>query len=175
MALTTRRQFIQQSVLAAAALHSSSMKRLEAAVFERPEQNPAALDAATIHKLASAVAGRVITPGVPEYESARLIFNKAFDQHPAVIVRCAGASDVARALDFAQTHNLRLAVRSGGHSRLGYGMCDGGVVVDLSGMKRVEVDASKRVARVEAGALVRDLARRRSALVLRQLQAAAQP
>ena len=98
-----------------------------------------------------------MTPAAPDYEAARLIFNRAFDTHPAVIVRCAGPSDVARALDFAQTKNLPLAVHGGGHSRVGYGMCDGGVVIDLSGMKRVEVDASKRVARVEAGALVRDL------------------
>ena len=86
-----------------------------------------------------------------------MIFNRAFDHRPAVIVRCAGPSDVARALDFAQAKNLPLAVRGGGHSRLGYGMCDGGVVIDLSGMRRVEVDAGKRVARAEAGALVRDL------------------
>ena len=72
-------------------------------------------------------------------------------------MRCAGAGDVAHALDFAQTENLPLAVRGGGHSRVGYGMCDGGVAIDLSQMKRIEVDASKRVARAEAGALVRDL------------------
>jgi hypothetical protein len=86
-----------------------------------------------------------------------LVFNWAFDWHPAVIVRCTGASDVARSLDFAQSNDLQVAVRTGGHSRLGYGMCDGGVVIDLSTMRRVEVDAEKRVARAEAGALVRDL------------------
>jgi FAD/FMN-containing dehydrogenase len=94
---------------------------------------------------------------MPDYESSRLVFNRAFDRHPVLIMRSAGPSDVARALDFAQTHNLPLAVRGGGHSRLGYGMCDGGVVIDLSAVKRVEVDAGKRVARAEAGALVRDL------------------
>lgn len=156
MALATRRQFIQQASLAAGALHSSPIKRLEA-IFERAAQKPGAPDAASIHSFASKITGRVITPEASEYESARSIFNKAFDQRPAVIVRCAGASDVARALDFAQKKNLPLAVRSGGHSRLGYGMCDGGVVIDLSGMKRVEVDPGKRVARVEPGALVRDL------------------
>ncbi|HEY6945476.1 MAG TPA: FAD-binding oxidoreductase [Candidatus Acidoferrum sp.] len=156
MALTTRRQFIQQATLAGAALGSPSIKRLEA-IFEWPQQNPSALDAETIHKFVSQITGHVITPEGSDYESARLVFNRAFDRRPALIVRCAGASDVARALDFAQTHNLPLAVRAGGHSRLGYGMCDGGVVIDLSGMKRVEVDAGKRVARVEAGTLVRDL------------------
>lgn len=156
MALTSRRQFIQQTSLAAAALHSSPIKGLEA-IFDRPEQNPAALESETIRKLASQITGHVITPDGPEYEAARLIFNKAFDQRPAVIVRCAGAPDVARALEFARRQKVPLAVRAGGHSRLGHGMCDGGVVIDLSGMKRVEVDAGKRVARAEAGALVRDL------------------
>ncbi|HZQ93669.1 MAG TPA: FAD-binding oxidoreductase [Candidatus Sulfotelmatobacter sp.] len=99
----------------------------------------------------------MITPEAGEYEAARLVFNRAFDRHPALIVRCAGSSDVARALDFAQARNLPLAVRAGGHSRVGFSMCDGGVVIDLSAMKRVDVDPAKRVARVGAGALVRDL------------------
>jgi FAD/FMN-containing dehydrogenase len=64
---------------------------------------------------------------------------------------------IARALDFGQSHSLPLAVRGGGHSAAGFGVCDGGLVIDLSGMKRVEVDADKRVARAEAGSLVRDV------------------
>jgi hypothetical protein len=126
-------------------------------LFAAEEQNGSRLDGETIRKLASGITGRVITPGSSEYETARVVFNLAFDRHPAVIVRCAGPTDVARALEFAQTRNLPLAVRSGGHSRLGYGVCDGGVVIDLAGMKRVEIDVSKRVAGAEAGALVRDL------------------
>ena len=108
-------------------------------------------------KFASQIHGSVITPEAPEYESARLVFNRAFDRRPALIVRCAGASDIARSLEFAQSHNLPLAVRGGGHSRAGFGVCDGGVVIDLSGMNQVKVDVSKRVARAEAGALVRDM------------------
>ncbi len=75
----------------------------------------------------------------------RLLFNRAFDRHPALIVRCSSAPDIARSLDFAQTHDLPVAVRSGGHDRAGFSVCDGGVVTDLSRMNRVEVDASKRV------------------------------
>ncbi|HEY6305979.1 MAG TPA: FAD-binding oxidoreductase, partial [Candidatus Angelobacter sp.] len=121
------------------------------------EQNVAALDAVAVRKLASEITGHLITPEAPDYESARLVFNRAFDRRPALIVRCAGASDVARSLDFAQSHNLPLAVRGGGHNRLGLSVCDGGVVIDLSGMNGVEVDADKRVAHAQAGALVRDL------------------
>jgi len=159
MALTTRRQFVQQTMFAAEALCGSPIKALAGTrrMFEAREQNAVPLDAAAIRKLVSQISGHVITPETPDYESARLDFNRAFDRRPALIVRCAGAPDVARALAFAQEENLPLAVHGGGHSRVGYGMCDGGVVIDLSGMKRVEVDASKRVARVEAGALVRDL------------------
>jgi FAD/FMN-containing dehydrogenase len=159
MALTTRRQFVQQTALAAAALCGCPMKVLAGAlrIFEAGGQNAAPLDAAAIRRLASEITGHVITTEAPDYESSRLVFNRAFDQRPALIVRCAGAPDVARVLDFAQNQNLPLAVRAGGHSRVGHGMCDGGLVIDLSGLKRVEVDAGKRVARAQAGALVRDL------------------
>lgn len=151
MALITRRLFAQQSALAAA-LYGCPLRALGA-----EQWNDAALDAEAIRKLASHIVGHVITPEASEYDAARSIFNRAFDRHPAVIVRCAGPSDVARTLEFALTKHLPLAVRAGGHSRLGFGMCDGGVVIDLSAMRRVEVDADKRVARAEAGALVRDL------------------
>ena len=124
---------------------------------EGPEQNAGQVNADAIRKLASRITGHVITPGASDYESSRLIFNRAFDLRPALIVRCAGSSDVARALDFAQSQRVPLAIRGGGHSRLGYGVCDGGVVIDLSGMNRVEVDSGKQVARAQAGALVRDL------------------
>lgn len=124
---------------------------------EAPEQTAAPVDAAAIRKLASGITGHVITPDAPEYESARLVFNRAFDRRPALIVRCAGAPDIARALDFAQNQNLSLAVRGGGHNRAGFSACDGGVVIDLSGMNRIEVDAGKHVARAQAGALVQDM------------------
>jgi len=156
MASTTRRQFVKQTALFATALCRSPIKALDA-IFERSEQNAAPFDAASLRKFVSEVAGQVITPEAPDYESARQVFNRAFDRHPALIVRCGGATDVARALDFAQAHSLPVAVRGGGHNRAGFSTCDGGVVIDLSGMNRVEVNPGKRVARAEAGALVRDL------------------
>ena len=159
MRLVTRREFVQQTAYAAAALYERPMKVLACTrrVFGDHEQNRAPLDPAAFRKLASDITGHVITPDGPDYEAARLIFNRAFDLHPALIVRCASASDVARTLDFGQKHHLPLAVRGGGHTRAGFSTCDGGLVIDLYGMNRVEVDAGKRVARAEAGALVRDL------------------
>jgi hypothetical protein len=158
MVLTTRRKFVQQTALAAAALCGSSIEALAGRrMFEAREQNAAPLDATAIRKLVSQINGHVITPEMPDYESARLIFNRAFERRPVLIVRCASASDVARSLEFTQNHNLPLAVRGGGHNRAGFSVCDGGVVIDLSQMNRVEIDADKRVARAQAGALVRDL------------------
>jgi len=158
MASTTRRIFLKTS-FAAAALCAAPGEALEAPTWlsNRDEQNVGSPDAAAMRKLASEMTGDVITKMSPEYESARLVFNRAFDQHPAVIARCADASDIPRVLDFAQTHNLPLAVRGGGHSRAGFGVCEGGVVLDLSGMRRVDVNAEKRVARVQAGALVQNV------------------
>lgn len=159
MSFLTRRHFVQQTAFAAAALCGSPIKVLAGArpIYGAREQNTAPLDAAAIRKLASEIVGQVITPEASDYESSRLVNNRAYNRHPALIVRCASASDVARALDFAQRQSLPVAVRGGGHSAAGYGVCDGGVVIALSGMKRVEVDADNRVARAEAGSLVGDL------------------
>ena len=161
MAPTTRRQFLQQAAFAAAAVTRGPMRGFAGTrrTLEAREQNAAPVDAAAIRKLVSQITGHVITPETPDYESVRLVFNRAFDRHPALIVRCASASDVARALEFARNQNLSLAVRGGGHNRAGFSVCDGGVVIDLSGMNRVEVDKGNSVARAEAGALVRDLDR----------------
>ena len=149
MPIVTRRQFVQQA-LAASALCT-------APIFRAQEQHAAVPDAAAIRKLASSITGHVITPDSSDYESARQVENDAYDRHPAAVVRCVTPSDVARILDFGQSRGLPLAVRSGGHSAAGYGACDGGIVIDLSEMRRVEVDRDKRVAHVQAGALVRDV------------------
>ena len=158
MVLITRRYFARQMAFAAALCGRPHWAIGEShGPFDADRQNGAPLDPQTIRKLASQIVGQVITPEAADYDAARSIFNRAFDRRPAVIVRCGSPSDVARSLDFAQAQHLPLAVRAGGHSRLGFGMCDGGVVIDLSAMKRIEVDISKRVAHAEPGALVRDL------------------
>jgi FAD/FMN-containing dehydrogenase len=158
MAIISRRNFVRRTAFAAA-LYACPLMASEKyrELLDDRGQDTAPLDADSIRQLASNVAGNVITPDSLDYETSRLIFNRAFDRRPAVIVRCGSSSDVACALAFARTHQLPLAVRAGGHSRLGYGKCDGGLVIDLSSSKRVDIDARKRVARAQAGALVRDL------------------
>jgi hypothetical protein len=103
MAFTTRRQFVRQTGFAAAAFCGSPIKALAGTrrLFEAREQNAAPLNAAATRKLVSQISGHVITPETPDYELARLVFNRAFNRRPAPIVRCADASDVAGALDFA--------------------------------------------------------------------------
>ena len=97
------------------------------------------------------------TPEAADYDAARSIFNRAYDRRPAVIVRC-GTPSTSRVRSILRRPSIyHSGCHPGGHSRLGLGMCDAGVVIDFSAMKRVEVDVSKRVARAEAGALVRDL------------------
>jgi hypothetical protein len=95
--------------------------------------------------------GRLIGPDAPEYDQARAVYNAMIDKHPVLIARPAGAGGVASVVAFARDHDLPLAVRGGGHNGAGLGTCDGGVVLDLSLLKDIEIDADARVARVGGG------------------------
>ena len=95
--------------------------------------------------------GELIVPGGDGYEAARKVFNGMIDKRPAVIARCADATDVLRAVEFARTHDLLVAVRGGGHNIAGKAVCDGGLVIDLSAMKGMQVDPASRTARAEPG------------------------
>jgi hypothetical protein len=158
MALITRRQFVQHTALSACALYQSEFKSLNLTeILERIDKKSASVDIASIQKLASKISGHVITPDAADYELARQVNNHAYDRRPAVIVRCANPADVARSLEFGRSRSLPVSVRCGGHSSAGFGVCDGGVMIDLAGMRRVEVDTQKRIVRAEAGCLVADV------------------
>jgi len=92
----------------------------------------AILDRPSIQRFAEHLAGQLISPDDPAYESARWSWNRAFDRRPGLIVRCADATDVQRAVDFARSNDLLVAVRGGGHSFAGHSTCDDGLVIDLS-------------------------------------------
>lgn len=104
-----------------------------------------------ITALTAAVRGSVITPTNPEYETARKVYNGMIDRHPDMIVRCANVADVRAAVGFARENALTVAIRGGGHNGAGLGVCDQGLVIDLSLMKGVRVDPTNRTVRVEPG------------------------
>jgi FAD/FMN-containing dehydrogenase len=106
----------------------------------------------TIEGLRAGLRGNAITEGDEGYEDARQVLNAMIERRPAVIVRCSEPADVVAAVNYARENGLDLAVRGGGHSVPGFGTVDGGVVIDLSGMQRVDVDPEQRTARAQGGA-----------------------
>jgi FAD/FMN-containing dehydrogenase len=105
----------------------------------------------SIPGLRAAFDGRVTAPGDPGYDQARTIFYGGFDQRPAAIVRPADAAEVAQVVSLARDGGLELAVRGGGHSTAGHSLSDGGIVLDLSELTAIEVDAEARTAWAQAG------------------------
>jgi FAD/FMN-containing dehydrogenase len=110
-----------------------------------------------LSRLNSKVQGRVMLPGDDGYDSARALWNAMVDRRPAAVVRCTSSADVAGAIDFARSNDLEIGVRCGGHSVLGISVPDGGMLIDLSGLRSVRVDPDARRAWVQGGALLGDL------------------
>src|SRR5262245_44525888 len=107
---------------------------------------------ADVETLSTLFSGELITPGQPDYDAARKVFNAAIDRRPAVIARPRTAQDVAHAVNVAREHGLVVSVRCSGHNVAGFAVCDDGLMIDLSWMKRIDVDPAARVVRVEGGA-----------------------
>ena len=103
--------------------------------------------------LRDVLAGELIVPGDAGYDEARSVFNAMIDRRPALIARCATTADVAAAVRFAREHALAVAVRSGGHSVSGLGVCEGGIVIDLGGLKAIDVDPVAKTVRAGGGVL----------------------
>lgn len=110
-----------------------------------------AVDASNVDWLRSRLAGSLVLPDDPRYGASRCVWNGAIDRTPAMIIYCSAASDVIAAVKFVQSRNLPASVRAGGHNIAGCSVRDGGVVIDVSRTKRIEIDPIRRIARAEAG------------------------
>ncbi|NBM16309.1 FAD-binding protein [Streptomyces sp. GC420] len=108
-------------------------------------------------EFASRLHGTLGRPGDPDYDRARTVWNGMIDRHPALVARCADDEDVIAAVGFARDNGLPLAVRGGGHGVAGHALCDGGLVIDLSGMRRVDVDPRTRRVRAQGGCTLADV------------------
>ena len=125
----------------------------------------ASIDDAALEQFRTAIRGDLVKPGDPGYAD-KPIYNAMVQRRPAFIVRCTGTADVADAVKFARRHGLLVAVRGGGHSVAGHSSCDGGMVIDLTRMRGVDVDPHARTARAQGGALWGDLDRETQAFGL---------
>jgi FAD/FMN-containing dehydrogenase len=109
------------------------------------------LHASDIARLRQTIRGELVVPDDPDYHQARRVWNGMVDKRPAAIIYCADSDDVKTAVNFARTRDLVVAVRAGGHNVAGSSVCDAGVVIDVSRMKRIEVDPVRRIVRAQAG------------------------
>jgi FAD/FMN-containing dehydrogenase len=125
-----------------------------------------AIERGMLDDFAAGLRGELLDRSAANYDEARAIWNGMVDRRPALIARCRGAADVLRAVRFAKEHDLLVAVRGGGHNIAGSAMIDDGLVIDLSPMKSVRIDADSRTARVEPGATLGDFDREAQAFGL---------
>lgn len=110
-----------------------------------------------VETLKEKVRGSIYSPKDKEYADLRTVYSASVNKHPKLIVQCSCPADVVEAVQFGRKNHLPISVRGGGHSGPGYGVCDDGLVIDLSKMNEVKVDPKKRQAKVGGGALLRDL------------------
>jgi hypothetical protein len=115
------------------------------------------LNKETVEALGQAVRGQVITPSDSDYDEQRTIWNAMIDKRPGLIVRCAGAADVARCVDFARERNLLVSVRGAGHNIAGSSLGDGALLIDLSAMRSVRVNLDRKTVRLEPGVTLGDI------------------
>lgn len=154
-----RRDFLKQSLLTATAIPAAS-RTILAAPDDSARMNLKSLaevDPAAVQKFVATLRGEVLRPGDQGYEAACRFWNGHVLKRPGLIVRCSDVEDIATSVKFARDEEVLLAVRGGGHTR--NSSCDGGLLVNLSGLKGVSVDPVKRIARAQAGLRVGELDR----------------
>ena len=150
-----RRDFLSfaASLLASTQLCPTSIAQAEtkSLTLKTLDGQSVGIDGAALTELKAGLRGEVLTERAPEYHSVRRIWNAAIDRRPAIIIRCATASDIVRAVRFAKRHNALLSVRGGGHNHVGFAVADGGLMIDLSLLTAVVVDETRRTAQAGGG------------------------
>lgn len=124
--------------------------------FKKLDGGNAAIDSSAIDSFKSTLRGKVILPSESGYDECRTIWNAMIDRKPGLIVCCAGVSDIQKSVLFAREHGLLTAIKGGGHNIAGNAVCDGGLLIDLSGMRSVRIDPKAKIAHVEPGAKLGD-------------------
>ena len=124
------------------------------------------LERAAVRGLEQGLSGRLLSPSDRGYDGARRVFNAIVDRRPALIVRCVTVDDVRRCVSFAREAGLPASVKSGGHGVAGRAVCDGGLLIDLSRMKRCRVDRTRRVVTAQPGLTLGELDRETQAFEL---------
>jgi FAD binding domain-containing protein/berberine-like enzyme len=109
------------------------------------------LNASVVEKFASQVRGKITFPADPDYDNIRKVYNAMIDKHPGMIVKCVDVADVIHSVNFGRDNGLLVSVRGGGHNAGGLGLCDDGLVIDLSGIKFVLVDPKEKTVKVGGG------------------------
>ncbi len=110
-----------------------------------------------VQKLKSALRGQTIEPGEPAYDAARKVYNAMMDRHPRLIVKCMDVADVMASVRFGREHEMLVSIRGGGHNAGGLGVCDDGLVIDLSAMRETQIDPKTSTVRVSGGATWADV------------------
>lgn len=153
MTKSSRRRFLEHSAMVAGGLSCLGSNALVNA--ERPE-----VDRSKLQQLQSKLKGSLVLPDSTEYENARRVFywNPLTERTPIAIVQCGHEDDAVRAVEFARTHRLEVAVRSGGHSHLAWSSGDG-LVIDLSRLKQITIDPVRRVVRAQGGVFGGEIAK----------------
>jgi FAD/FMN-containing dehydrogenase len=123
------------------------------------ERKPIMLEKVEVRELADSLGGNLLLPGNDAYERARRVLNAGIDKHPAFVIQPSGVADIRHAVQFAQDHNLLVAVKCGGHSFAGKSTCDGGMQIDLSTFRHARVDPKSRTAYIAGGSLLGELDR----------------
>jgi len=163
-----RRQFLNTSITAAAAISLPTSQALAAAIAAMTvvagdvnavtgNGTQILLEKAAIQELSNSLRGRLLLSGYEGYDTARRVLNPTIDRHPALIIQPAGAADIMSAVRFAGERNMLLAVKCGGHSFSGKSTCEGGMQIDLSSFRNARVDVDTQTAYIAGGSLLAGL------------------